>query len=94
MTLAEQVLLRRPDGRASPAGSAAGGLPREKRLPPWRRQGWTRTSTTPIGDRLRALGALDFDDLLSEALKLDTAGQRRFTHLLVDEFQDVKPHAV
>ena len=40
-------------------------------------------------DRLRALGALDFDDLLSEGLKVDTAGQRRFTHLLVDEFQDV-----
>ena len=39
--------------------------------------------------RLRALGALDFDDLLSEGLKVDTAGQRRFTHLLVDEFQDV-----
>ena len=39
--------------------------------------------------RLRELGALDFDDLLLEALKLDTAGQRRFRHLLVDEFQDV-----
>ena len=45
-------------------------------------------------DRLRALGALDFDDLLSEGLKVDTAGQRRFTHLLVDEFQDVKPNSV
>lgn len=44
---------------------------------------------TPIGIGLRALGALDFDDLLSEGLKVDTAGQRRFTHLLVDEFQDV-----
>ena len=39
--------------------------------------------------RLRELGALDFDDLLTEALKLDTTGQRRFRHLLVDEFQDV-----
>lgn len=39
--------------------------------------------------RLRQLGALDFDDLLTEALKIDTAGQKRFTHLLVDEFQDV-----
>ena len=39
--------------------------------------------------RLRALGALDFDDLLTEALKLDTAGRRGFSHLLVDEFQDI-----
>lgn len=39
--------------------------------------------------RLRALGVLDFDDLLTEALKLDTAGRKQFRHLLVDEFQDV-----
>ena len=39
--------------------------------------------------RLEALGMLDFDDLLLRGLKLDTAGQRRFHHLLVDEFQDV-----
>ena len=39
--------------------------------------------------RLQALGALDFDDLLAEALKLDTAGRRQFRHLLVDEFQDI-----
>ena len=39
--------------------------------------------------RLKALGTLDFDDLLTEALKLDTAGYRQFHHLLVDEFQDI-----
>ena len=39
--------------------------------------------------RLEALGVLDFDDLLIEALKLDTAGRRCFQNLLVDEFQDV-----
>lgn len=39
--------------------------------------------------RLRELGALDFDDLLAEALNLDTAGQKGFRHLLVDEFQDI-----
>ena len=39
--------------------------------------------------RLKALGALDFDDLLTEALKQDTAGRRQFRHLLVDEFQDI-----
>ena len=32
--------------------------------------------------------ALDFDDLLTEALKLDPT-HRSFTHLLVDEFQDI-----
>lgn len=41
------------------------------------------------GERLQALGVLDFDDLLSEALKLDAAGRRSFHHLLVDEFQDL-----
>ena len=39
--------------------------------------------------RLEAMGALDFDDLLTAALSLDTTGQRRFQHLLVDEFQDI-----
>lgn len=39
--------------------------------------------------RLKALGALDFDDLLTEALRLDTAGCKQFRYLLVDEFQDV-----
>lgn len=39
--------------------------------------------------RLDGLGALDFDDLLIRALKLDTAGQKGFRHLLVDEFQDI-----
>ncbi len=39
--------------------------------------------------RLAALGALDFDDLLTAALQLDTAGRRGFRHLLVDEFQDI-----
>ena len=39
--------------------------------------------------RLRDLGALDFDDLLTEGLKKDVTGLRRFRHLLVDEFQDI-----
>ena len=39
--------------------------------------------------RLQQLGMLDFDDLLTQALKLDVAGRRCFTHLLVDEFQDI-----
>ena len=40
-------------------------------------------------NRLNQLGALDFDDLLAQALKLDVTGRRCFTHLLVDEFQDI-----
>ena len=51
--------------------------------------GLTRRLYGAYQARLRELGALDFDDLLTEALKLDTTGQRRFRHLLVDEFQDV-----
>ena len=39
--------------------------------------------------RLKAFGALDFDDLLTEALRLDTAGRKQVRYLLVDEFQDV-----
>ena len=39
--------------------------------------------------RLGELGALDFDDLLTEGLKKDVTGLRRFRHLLVDEFQDI-----
>ena len=34
-------------------------------------------------------GARDLDDVLLEALETDTAGLRRFRHLLVDEFQDI-----
>jgi len=48
--------------------------------------------------RLRQLGALDFDDLLLETLKLFEKDkevlekyQRRFSHILVDEYQDTNP---
>ena len=41
--------------------------------------------------RLRDLGALDFDDLLTEGLKRDVTGLRCFRHVLVDEFQDINP---
>ena len=39
--------------------------------------------------RLLDLGALDFDDLLTEGLKRDATGLRCFRHVLVDEFQDI-----
>ncbi|MCI9273301.1 MAG: UvrD-helicase domain-containing protein [Clostridiales bacterium] len=45
-------------------------------------------------EKLRQTGAMDFDDLLINALRLwtekpDDKQKRRFTHLLVDEFQDI-----
>ena len=39
--------------------------------------------------RLQNLHVLDFDDLLTEALKLDIRTHKEFSHLLVDEFQDI-----
>ena len=39
--------------------------------------------------KLHECGALDFDDLLIEALQKDTAGHKNFEHVLVDEFQDI-----
>jgi len=44
-------------------------------------------------EKLAAAGLLDFDDLLLETLALWRAGRtdKRFTHLLVDEFQDIDP---
>lgn len=40
---------------------------------------------------LARLGARDLDDLLLEALEQDAKGHRPFTHLLVDEVQDINP---
>ncbi len=39
--------------------------------------------------RLEMLGLRDLDDLLLDALEVDTRGKRMFTHLLVDEYQDI-----
>ena len=39
--------------------------------------------------RLEMLGMRDLDDVLLHALRLNTRSQRRFRHLLVDEFQDI-----
>lgn len=38
---------------------------------------------------LQRLGALDFDDLLLEALRRQPGKEQRFSHILVDEFQDI-----
>ena len=64
--------------------------------------GWAANDETPVGTvysrynrELRALNAMDFDDLLVQAVKLldEHPGVRakwrsRFRHMLVDEFQD------
>ena len=64
--------------------------------------GWNANEETPIGAvflrynrELRALNAMDFDDLLVQAVRLldEHPGVRakwrsRFHHMLVDEFQD------
>ncbi len=39
--------------------------------------------------RLRQQRLFDFDDLLTEALKLDISNRKCFSYLLVDEFQDI-----
>lgn len=39
--------------------------------------------------RLQQQNLLDFDDLLTETLKLDVSTRRCFSYLLVDEFQDI-----
>lgn len=41
--------------------------------------------------KLRAAGLFDFDDLLLGALRSEQFSSRPFTHLLVDEFQDINP---
>ena len=51
--------------------------------------GISRALFDGYADRLKAMGALDYDDLLTEALGRDVTGRRAFTHLLVDEFQDI-----
>lgn len=42
-------------------------------------------------ERLKAFGALDFDDLLIKALEMAKKGQSPVPYLLVDEFQDISP---
>ncbi len=39
--------------------------------------------------RLKVLNLRDLDDVLVDALSVDTRAKKQFTHLLVDEFQDI-----
>ncbi len=42
-------------------------------------------------EKLAALGAWDFDDLMIQALRMAREGAPAFPYLLVDEFQDISP---
>ena len=62
------------------------GMPQQEGLP--------EEAFTRYNDRLRENGVLDYDDILLEALALfeqseHEADLRAFSHLLVDEFQDI-----
>ena len=57
--------------------------PETARLPAWLVEAYAQ--------RLRLLGLRDLDDVLLDALNVDMHKKRAFTHLLVDEFQDINP---
>lgn len=87
LTIAGDVL--RENGAKGSAKGLLQAVSRVKNGVPAERAGLDKGLLDAYCDRLHARGVLDFDDLLTEALKLDTAGRRQFCHLLVDEFQDV-----
>lgn len=87
LTLAEQTLLE--SGSKGSAGSFLQAVSRVKNGAAPEQAGLDADLYNAYCARLRELGALDFDDLLTEAARLDTTGLRNFTHLLVDEFQDI-----
>ena len=87
LTIAGDIL--RESGAKGSAKGLLQAVSRIKNGVPAERAGLDKGLFDAYCDRLHALGALDFDDLLAEALRLDTAGRRQFRYLLVDEFQDV-----
>ena len=87
LTIAEQVL--RESGRKGGGKSLLQAVSRVKNGVSPEDAGLDAELYEAYQARLQDLGALDFDDLLTEALKLDATGRRCFRHLLVDEFQDI-----
>ena len=65
------------------------GVSRVKNGVPLEQAGLDRELYEGYCGRLAELGALDFDDLLLQGLRLDGAERPCFRHLLVDEFQDI-----
>ena len=65
------------------------GVSRVKNGVPLEQAGLDRELYAGYCGRLAELGALDFDDLLLQGLRLGGAERPCFRHLLVDEFQDI-----
>ena len=78
-TIREQGLKLTPQALLLAVSRIKNGLSGEEELPAGLYAGYC--------DRLRAAGLLDFDDLLLRGLA--EGGEAPFTHLLVDEFQDI-----
>lgn len=87
LTVAEQLL--REQGQKGSARALLQAVSRVKNGAPLEQAGLDDSLYQAYCARLRQMGVLDFDDLLTEALKLDTAGMKSFSHLLIDEFQDI-----
>ena len=87
LTIAEQVL--RESGRKGGGKTLLQSVSRVKNGVSPEDTGLDAELYDAYQARLRDLGALDFDDLLTEGLKRDATGLRCFRHVLVDEFQDI-----
>src|SRR5699024_10866640 len=87
LTVAEEVL--RDAGSKGKARSFLQAVSRVKNGAGAAEIGLDEELLRSYGARLEAMDALDFDDLLTAALALNTTGRRQFHHLLVDEFQDI-----
>ena len=87
LTIAEQVL--RESGKKGGGKALLQAVSRVKNGASLEDAGLDGDLFEAYQTRLGELGALDFDDLLTEGLKKDVTGLRRFRHLLVDEFQDI-----
>ncbi len=86
--------------RVPTTGSACGRTSWSARRRPWPRRptrssASTARSTSSTSSRLQAAGAMDFDDLLMKVVELFRQHpevlekyQRRFQHILIDEYQD------
>ena len=80
--------LRAVDGKLDASGLLQ-AVSRVKNGATLQQAGITEEQFQAYQSRLEQFGALDFDDLLTRALQMDVAGRRCFTHILVDEFQDI-----
>ena len=87
LTIAADVLAETESRRT--AGSLLQAVSRIKNSASFETAELDEALYTAYCTQLQKRGMLDFDDLLSEGLKLDTVGRKSFHYLLVDEFQDI-----